>query len=125
MTKKILLVVDDEPDFVKVLATRLRDRGYEVDSALTAGQAMDRIKLKKPDLIILDIMMPETDGPEMANKLRNDRETDKIPIIFLSAIITKSEEGRPGDPIGGNIILAKPYEIDELEGIIIKQLGGS
>ncbi len=125
MAKKVLLVVDDEPDFVKVLTARLKDRGYDVDSALSAAQAMDRIKLNRPDLIILDIMMPETDGTEMANRLRNDKKTEKIPIIFLSAIITKSEEARMGNSIGGNIILAKPCEIDVLESKIIEQLGGS
>ena len=113
MAKKIL-IVDDEPDIIKVLARRLQEQSYEVSTALDANEALLKIRQGAPDLIILDIMMPGTSGNEFAQRLKNDKSTSKIPIIFLSALQTKEEEQKQGGFVGGNVILAKPYEIQFL-----------
>ena len=113
MPEKIL-VVDDEPDIVKVLVARLKEQGYETITALDGNQALVQAEQHQPDLIILDIMMPGMDGTEAAQKLRENPKTRGIPIIFLSALQTKTEEQNEGEKIGGNVILAKPFEINIL-----------
>lgn len=113
MSKKIL-VVDDEPDILKVLVARLKEQGYETITALDGEQALAQAEQHKPDLIILDIMMPGMDGTEAAQKLKENPKTENIPIIFLSALQTKTEEESEGDRIGGNVILSKPFEINIL-----------
>jgi CheY-like chemotaxis protein len=109
-----ILVVDDEPDIVKVLVARLREQGYETCTASDGNQALVQAENHKPNLIILDIMMPGMDGTEAAQKLKENPKTKDIPIIFLSALQTKSEEGQEGGEKGANVILAKPFEINVL-----------
>jgi len=113
MAKKIL-VVDDEPDIVKVLVARLKEHGYATIIASDGHQALAQAQENQPDLIILDIMMPGMDGPEAAQRLKEDPKTQDIPIIFLSALQTKSEEQSEGDRVGGNVILSKPFDLDVL-----------
>ena len=113
MPKKIL-IVDDEPDIIKVLSMRLREKGYEVTPALDATWAMSTIGQELPDLIILDIMMPGMTGSEFATHLRSNKATAKIPIIFLSALQTKEDERAQGNSVSGNVIFAKPYDINSL-----------
>ena len=113
MSKKIL-IVDDELDIVMVLSARLREHGYETPYALNAKQAFLEIEKHKPDLIILDIMLPDMGGDAIASKLKEDPQTRKIPVIFLSALQTKKEEHSQDGFIGGNVVLAKPFEMDIL-----------
>jgi len=123
MPQKIL-VVDDEPDIVKVLVARLKENGYETITAFDGNQALVQAEHYQPHLIILDIMMPGMDGTEAAQKLKENPKTQDIPIIFLSALQTKTEEQGEGDRIGGNVILAKPFEIDILLKKIREMAGG-
>lgn len=111
---KNILIVDDEPDIVRVLALRLIDCGFEVQISYNGQDALTRISQNLPDLIILDIMMPEMSGTELAEKLKDDKKTAQIPIIFLTALQSKEEEQKHGALIGKNIILAKPYDINHL-----------
>ncbi len=106
-----ILVVDDEPDIVKVLVARLKEQGFETITASDGQQALEQAEECQPDLIILDIMMPGMDGTEAAQKLKENPQTMGIPIIFLSALQTKSNEQNEGQKSGGNIILAKPIEL--------------
>jgi DNA-binding response OmpR family regulator len=123
MSKKIL-VVDDEPDIVKVLVARLKEHGYQCITAGDGNKALVMAGEFMPDLIILDIMMPGMDGTEAAQKLRENPRTKDIPIIFLSALQTKSNEKQDGDKSGGNIILAKPFDINVLVAKIKKMTSG-
>jgi len=123
MAKKIL-VVDDEPDIVKVLVARLKEQGYAIATAFDGNQAVVQAEQYQPDLIILDIMMPGMDGTEAAQKLKENPKTERIPIIFLSALQTKTEEKKGGDRIGGNVILAKPFEMNILLGKIREMISG-
>ena len=84
MSKKILLV-DDEPDNLAVIATRLKTSGYEVATAQDYAEAFNSIREKNPDLILLDIMMPGMDGFEVKNRLNKDTSTANIPVIFFTA----------------------------------------
>ena len=107
-----ILAVDDEPDVLKVLGARLKQNDFEVITASDGKMAITQAELHRPDLIILDIMMPGMDGTEAAQRLKENPRTKHIPIIFLSAIAAGDSEGEA--TAGGNIILAKPFEIDTL-----------
>ena len=112
--KKLIFVVDDEEDMLKVLNKRLSENNYSVITANNGYDVLDIAKKKKPDLIILDVMMPGVDGSDAAATLREDTQTADIPIIFLTALYSKEEEIKKGKIIAGNVFLSKPFEIEEL-----------
>lgn len=94
-----------------VLAKRFQSRGFETSYAENGKIALDRIRGgHRPDLIVLDIMMPEMDGPELAEILRDDPRTEDIPIIFLSAVLSKRDQDRGGP----NVVFPKPFDADAL-----------
>jgi len=113
MNKKIL-VIDDEPDIVKVLAARLREQNFTVDAAFNGKEGLEKVEYNKPDLIILDILMPNLSGTEVASKLKANKLTAGIPIIFLSALQSKDDEKQAGNIVGGQVVFAKPYDINVL-----------
>ena len=113
MTKKIL-VVDDEEDILVILQSRLLYRGYEVLTATTGVRALEIIQLVRPDLIILDIMMPRMDGIQLSETLRQKDSTKMIPIIFLTALQKKEDEKTNGPFVSGRIIFAKPFDTQKL-----------
>ncbi len=112
MAKKIL-IVDDEPNIVKMVVSRLQANGYDVLSAYGGNEGLEKCKLYKPDAVILDIMMPDIDGTAVAEKLKEDPETSSIPILFLTAAVRSSELPN-NQKIGGHYILAKPFIAEEL-----------
>ena len=84
MPKKHILLVDDEVDFAQTLALRIELRGYEVSIVHSGEEALRKAK-EKPDLILLDVMMPVMGGYEVCRRLRQDNQTKHIPIIMLTA----------------------------------------
>ncbi len=123
MGKKIL-VVDDELIIVKMLEKGLSRQGYEVSTANDGVQALHRVRQNRPDLIILDIMMPNMDGTEVAGRLREEEETKAIPIIFLSALWDdqKQEKG-VGEQAGLNVGIAKPFQLDQILAKVRELIG--
>lgn len=115
MNKKIL-VVDDELDVIKVLEARLRENKYDVAVALNGEDALSKVKQYRPDLIILDIIMPGMGGNEVAAELNKITGGAKIPIIFLSALIDKEEEGSSKTK-KNYFIFSKPFNI---KGLLVK-----
>ena len=123
MTQSILLV-DDEPQTRDLLRLMLKRDGYEVFDAEDGFDALEKVKLHKPDAILLDVMMPELDGIEVCTRIRADEQTAEIPVIMLSAR-THMEAVEIGIMAGATRYLAKPigrkdllrnlYEV--LEGI--------
>jgi CheY-like chemotaxis protein len=86
-----ILIVDDDPDFVKATTSILESNGYEVEAAYNMREAMEKIEQVKPDLILLDIMMERlTDGFDICYKLRHDPESKKIPVFAISAITERT-----------------------------------
>jgi len=83
MAKKIL-IVDDEPDMVAFLATLLEDNGYETVSAADGEEAMEKVKADKPDLISLDLLMPNKTGIKMFRELRKDDMLNSIPVVMVT-----------------------------------------
>jgi len=121
MKRNEILVVDDEIISQNMVRTALTNAGYSV---VTASSGMEGIKLtmeRLPNLIVLDIMMPDIDGGEVAEILRKDPKTMNIPIIFLSSLISKEEEKTGGrkDIIS---FLSKPYNREKLLNEVRKYL---
>ena len=80
-----ILVVDDNRDNVEIIATRLRFRGYEIEEASDGATALDTVRNNPPDLMLLDVMLPDIDGYEIARRLKNDDTMPFIPIILVTA----------------------------------------
>ncbi len=124
--KKKILLVDDEESITRTLKLFLDRRGgYEVRTENRGSRAIQVARDFRPDLIVLDIVMPDADGGAIAQDLGEDPELKSVPIVFLSAIIKENEIGGQGVVIGdgGHTYLAKPVEPDALIGHIQERLG--
>ena len=86
MTKKYVLIVDDDPDLVETVCMMLEDKGYEVGKAYDGVEGEEAIKQRRPDLLVLDVMMPRKDGYKLCAELKADSATRDIPVILLTAV---------------------------------------
>lgn len=111
-------MVDDEADVLRVLDKRLTLEGFEVVSTVDALDALRLAKSQRPDIIILDLHMPEIDGGELACRLKEEPVTQSIPILFLSSLISGEESSRMKHNCGGCPIVSKSIKIPELIAII-------
>lgn len=109
MAKKKVLLVDDEIDFVEVLSTRLEANDFEVLPAYDGEEALEKVKEAKPDIIILDIMMPKINGFDVCRKLKLDQNYKDIPIIMLTAKFQTSDI-KFGTAMGADAYITKPFE---------------
>ena len=117
MTGKRVLVVDDEIHIVHVVAIKLRNNGYEVDTANNGEEAFELACKNKPDIIVTDFQMPVMTGMELVEKLRNNESTNNIPIIMLTArsfAIPKEKQ----EQLKISDCLSKPFSPRELLGNI-------
>ncbi|MGK0188562.1 MAG: adenylate cyclase [Verrucomicrobiales bacterium] len=108
-----ILVVDDQEGNLQVVGTALSEEGYDVVLASSGEQALERIEARRPDLVLLDVIMPNINGIEVCNVLKSRPETEKIPIIFLSAADEKSIILK-GLAAGGVDYVTKPFHKAEL-----------
>lgn len=117
MSKKKILVVDDEENIVELIKMNLESSGYEIIEAYTGMEAITKTNLYIPDLILLDLMLPDIDGIQLCQMLRLNEETKDIPIIMITA---KSEEADKvqGLSMGADDYITKPFGIRELEARI-------
>jgi DNA-binding response OmpR family regulator len=111
--KKKILVVDDEDDILQFLELVLREKGYDVVTAASGQEALTRAQIEKPDLVLLDIMMPQMDGWEVLKLLRVDDETADIPVAMLSAR-TEAKDRVQGLQEGAIDYICKPFALQEL-----------
>lgn len=111
--RKTVLVVDDEPAVRKVLGRTLRQDGYEVLTAENGNAAWDLIKSACPDMVLLDLMMPEMDGTELCRRVREDPDTQDMPVIMVTAKgrIMAAVEGLDG---GADDYVVKPFDRKQL-----------
>lgn len=112
-----VMAVDDEESFLSLLKLNLEGTGeFKVFALSDSREAILKAKRIKPDVIILDINMPDIDGPTVCSKLAEDIDTKNIPIIFLTALITKEEEDEYKKRMGGRSYsyVAKPVDTDKL-----------
>jgi len=108
-----ILIIDDQIENIQFLSTVLTDHGYEVRRVLSGKQALKVIEYDPPELLLLDIMMPEIDGYEVCRQVKNNTKTSQIPIIFLSAKQLLSEKIK-GFKVGGVDYITKPFLVAEV-----------
>ncbi len=108
-----ILVVDDTPANLKLLVDILISQGYKIRPASNGKQALNAVAARKPDLILLDIMMPDIDGFEVCRELKDNKQTQDIPIIFISALDALSDRVK-GFDMGGVDYISKPIQPEEL-----------
>jgi two-component system, sensor histidine kinase and response regulator len=121
MAASKILVVDDQPINVQLLKRKLEREGMSVATAYSGREALDLVKADKPDLILLDVMMPEMDGIEVCQRLQADTETKTIPVIFITA--RTSKEGKiEGLGVGAVDYITKPIDLDETLARVQTQL---
>lgn len=119
---KRIIVVEDEKELVDLLVPRLRKEGYDAMGCQTGQSALEKTRIFLPDLIILDIMLPDMDGSEVAVSLQQKSETARIPVIFLSGMVSGGAEGGSVSEIKvGGIkypAIGKPFNPRELLSVI-------
>lgn len=113
VTGASIVIVDDTPENLKVLSGMLREKGYEVRPVLNGRQALQVIQNKRPDLILLDINMPDMNGYEVCETLKRDDKYKKIPIIFISAL-SESLDKVKAFSVGGVDYVTKPFQFEEV-----------
>ncbi len=119
MGKKRILLIDDELSFTRMLKLNLEEIGaYEVRAENKGSQGLAAARQFKPDLIFLDIVMPDMNGGEVAFEIQNDGNTKNTPIVFLTAAAKKEDEGM----IAGRDFIAKPVTVEEVIDCIEKNL---
>jgi DNA-binding response OmpR family regulator len=108
-----VLVVDDEPDLVRILEFGLKAAGYAVETASDGQEGLKKAREQKPDIILLDLMLPKLDGYKVCRLLKFDERYKHIPIMILSA---RTQEGDQtlAHEMGANRFLTKPYEFSEI-----------
>jgi len=123
--KKRILVVDDQSDITRLLKRGLEETDdYEVREENDSRAALAAAEEFRPDLILLDVMMPGLDGGELANSLRASAKLKSVPIVFLTAAITKDEVAEREGRTGGWPILAKPFVIPDVVACLERHLAG-
>ncbi len=122
-TKSTIMVVDDDPDLVDILRARLEQREFNVMGVYSGSQALAGLEKQKPNLIVLDIMMPKMDGLEVLRRLKAAPETSSIPIILLTAL-DKDEDISTGYKKGADHYITKPFKSAHLMTVIDHLLSG-
>jgi adenylate cyclase len=118
---KDILIVDDKPDNLRLLSTMLTSHGYQVRKAINGQLALQGAQIAPPDLILLDINMPEMNGYEVCQKLKTSDKTKDIPIIFISALDDVLEKVKAFQ-VGGVDYITKPFQIEEVLARVENQL---
>jgi DNA-binding response OmpR family regulator len=113
MAKRIL-VIDDEPVMLKVVSFRLKNAGYEVVTASSAGQGLALIRSEHPDLVLLDVQLPDMTGFEVCRRVKQDDALKGIPVVFFTASNATDDMDRAVEQYGAQGCIRKPFEPQEL-----------
>ena len=108
MNKKKILLVEDEKVLIETVTLRLEANGYEVIPAYDGFEGLEKAKKEKPDLIILDLMLPKMDGYKVCGLLKADTRYNKIPIIMFTARAQESDK-KMGKEVGADAYITKPF----------------
>ena len=123
MGKKRILIIDDETSFTSLLKLNLEDTGaYDVRVENSGKRGLAAAREFKPNLILLDVVMPDMDGGDVAAQIKADPKVGKIPIVFLTASVMREEVDSEGGFIAGHPFIAKPVGIKELVDCIDKNI---
>jgi DNA-binding response OmpR family regulator len=118
--KKILLV-DDEEDLISYMASVLQEEGFDVSTRLSAEEALGKIAVDKPDLVIADVRMQEMDGFVMLEKIKLIKGFSNVPCIFLTAMDDRDGQQQAAK-LGAAAYISKPFDLDELVGLVKRVL---
>ncbi len=121
MVKQTVLVVDDDPLILRVVATVLDLEEFEVVTARSGAEAVEVLRTSTPHVMVADIMMPEMDGFELCEHVRQDPRYARLPIILLTAR-DSDDDRRRGSEVGGDAYITKPFSplelIDEIDRLL-------
>ncbi len=117
--RKKILVVDDEPDVVTYLVSLFEDNGYIALSAMDGKEAMEKIRSEKPDLITLDISMPEKSGVRLYREMKSDQELERIPVVIVTGV-SSTQDGGTGKDF--ERFLGTRKQVPPPEGFIMKPI---
>ena len=113
MDKKKILIVDDEPDILRLTSLRLRKLGYDVLTAVDGKEALDAIRNENPDLVLLDLLIPFMNGAEVCEQVKNDKTLKHIPIILFTAH-SDTMTAEKAKKLGAEDYIIKPFDPEEL-----------
>lgn len=123
MDKRRILLIDDEETFTRTLKSYLEKTGrYEVRAEHEGARGLQAVREFAPDLVLLDVIMPDADGGHVAAQIREDLRMRAVPIVFLTAVVSREETSAHGGTIGGNEFLAKPVSAKEVLACIEHKL---
>ncbi len=124
MTKQKILIIDDEPDMVYAVQMRLETSDYQVVTALDGNEGLEKARKENPDLIILDVMLPNLDGYKISRMLKFDEKYKNIPIIMFTAR-GQRDDIKLGYEVGVDVYLVKPFEwkvlLEEINKLLDKE----
>lgn len=112
-----VLLVDDESDLVEMLALRLSIESCDVETAFDGGDALEKVENFKPDLVVLDLVMPVMDGWEVLKKMKENPDTKDIQVVIATAAVAKDMEEKALE-LGAHSVLLKPFDEKELIRLI-------
>ncbi len=112
-----ILAVDDDPEILLLERKILESEGYEVVTADNGRRALDLLATQRFDIVLLDIMMPETDGFQVSKLLREEQKNAKLPVVFVTAK-DDSQSMQEGFRSGGTVFLSKPFTARQLLGVV-------
>ena len=124
MKNNKILVVEDEESLLKLESILLTSKGYSVTGVMDGKAALEEIKKNRPDLVLLDVMLPEMDGFEVCRRIKEESETAGIPVVMLTAKKSNQDIER-GLQVGADAYITKPFKstrvIDVIQGLIPRQ----
>jgi len=124
MSKARILVVDDELPVVQIIKANLEMEGYEVDTAHDGIEALEQVARQRPDLVVLDVMMPRMNGWDVLERLKTDPATMDIPVVMLTAL-HDVEHLDKGARLGNDCYLTKPFEPEDLLAMVRRLIEAS
>ncbi len=120
--KRLVLVVDDDPDLVESVSMKLESKGFRVAKAYDGVEAWDKIRQEKPDLVLLDVMMPRKDGYELCRELKEDPLYKGIVVVLLTAVAENVKSSKythqDGKSTPADDYIAKPIDLDRLMEVV-------
>ncbi len=123
ISKKRLLLVEDEMDLAEMVKMRLEDNSYDVLTAYDGQEALDKARKEKPDLIILDLMLPKIDGYKVCRMLKFDEKYKAIPIIMFTARAQEADK-KLAEEVGADAYITKPFEpqalLDKIKELLMR-----
>jgi CheY-like chemotaxis protein len=125
--KDLILVVDDDPDLVDMVSTKLEANNFRIAKAYDGNEAWEKIRQEKPALVILDVMMPNKDGYETCEEIKKDPNFKDIAVVLLTAVVdnlpTTTYTHHSGRTTPADDFIPKPIDLDKLMGIVQENLG--